>query len=71
MAVSRKSEAAPSSPVSAGGGGGVSGSTDQINNALEMIEGFPNWRKVNRENEVPYYFHIVTQETSWDPPTTQ
>ena len=38
---------------------------------LALVDGFPNWRKVAREGDSPYYFHILTQETRWDPPTTQ
>lgn len=38
---------------------------------LEVVEGFSNWRKVDRgDGQMPYYFHIQTQETRWEPPTT-
>ena len=37
---------------------------------LDAVEGFPNWRRVDRENETPYYFHVLTQETRWEIPTT-
>ncbi len=35
---------------------------------LELVEGFPEWRKVDRNDGSPYYFNIYTQETRWDPP---
>ncbi|KAJ3325340.1 Myosin 10A, isoform D [Boothiomyces sp. JEL0866] len=38
---------------------------------LEVVEGFSNWRKVDRgDGQMPYYFHIQTQETRWEPPTS-
>jgi hypothetical protein len=36
---------------------------------LESVPGFSNWRKVARTGEKPYYFHIVSQQTSWEMPT--
>jgi WW domain len=36
---------------------------------LGIIEGFPDWRKVDCEDGVPYYFNIVTQETQWEVPS--
>ena len=37
---------------------------------LMPVEGLSNWRMVQRGTEKPYYFHIVTQETSWELPTS-
>ncbi|KAJ3269397.1 Myosin 10A, isoform D [Terramyces sp. JEL0728] len=38
---------------------------------LEIVEGFSNWRKVDRgDGQMPYYFHFQTQETRWEPPTS-
>ena len=31
---------------------------------LELVEGKPDWRKVNNEDTV-YYFNVVTRETTW------
>jgi hypothetical protein len=45
--------------------------TEEEDSDLWPVEGYSNWRKVEREGETPYYFHILTQETRWDPPTTQ
>jgi hypothetical protein len=36
---------------------------------IEMVEGFPEWRKVDRGDGMPYFFHMETQETRWEPPT--
>lgn len=36
---------------------------------LDGVQGFSNWRKVDRGDDMPYYFHIVTQETRWELPT--
>jgi hypothetical protein len=36
---------------------------------LEMVEGFPEWRRVDRGDGMPYFFHVETQETRWDPPS--
>lgn len=36
---------------------------------LGVIEGFPDWRKVECDDGVPYYFNIFTQETTWELPT--
>lgn len=35
---------------------------------LGIIEGFPDWRKVDCDDGVPYYFNAITQETQWDMP---
>jgi hypothetical protein len=36
---------------------------------VQMVEGFSNWRKVDRGNGMPYYFHMISQETRWEPPS--
>jgi hypothetical protein len=36
---------------------------------LGIIIEFPDWRQVMCSDGVPYYFNVLTQETSWDPPT--
>ncbi|TPX69374.1 hypothetical protein SpCBS45565_g02378 [Spizellomyces sp. 'palustris'] len=36
--------------------------------AVEPVEGYPDWRKVDRGDEQIYYFNVITQETSWAPP---
>ncbi|KAI8895289.1 hypothetical protein BC833DRAFT_623172 [Globomyces pollinis-pini] len=41
---------------------------DDIN--VDIVEGFPNWKRVDRGDGMPYYFHVNTQETRWDPPTS-
>lgn len=35
---------------------------------VEPVEGFPDWRRVDRGEQQPYYFNVLTQETSWSPP---
>ena len=35
---------------------------------LIPVEGLSNWRMVQRGTEKAYYFHIITQETSWELP---
>ncbi|KNC98059.1 uncharacterized protein SPPG_06473 [Spizellomyces punctatus DAOM BR117] len=35
---------------------------------VESVEGYPDWRKVDRGDEQIYYFNVITQETSWTPP---
>ncbi len=47
-----------------------SGHSEEDGVALDVVEGFPDWRKVDRGDDPPYYFHIVTQETRWDFPTS-
>ncbi|KAJ3358750.1 Myosin 10A, isoform D [Kappamyces sp. JEL0680] len=56
------------SNLSSGTSGTSEAEDDSI--ALDMVDGFSNWRKVDRGDEPPYYFHIVTQETRWEPPVT-
>lgn len=45
------------------------GKTEIGEDELAEVKGFPNWRKVDRGDGMPYYFHIETQETSWEYPT--
>lgn len=35
---------------------------------LTDVEGFPDWRRVEKEAGLIYYFNINTSETSWTPP---
>ncbi|KAH6599748.1 hypothetical protein BASA50_002773 [Batrachochytrium salamandrivorans] len=35
---------------------------------LELVEGFAQWRRVDRGDGLPYYFNINTQETRWEHP---
>lgn len=45
-------------------------SADEDGIVLGAVDGFMNWRKVDRGEDLPYYFHVITQETRWDPPTS-
>lgn len=47
------------------------GGAEERDTNLWPVEGFLNWRKVDREGETPYYFHILSKETRWDPPSAQ
>lgn len=35
---------------------------------LEDVPGYPLWKKVDRGDGMPYYFHTETQETAWEIP---
>lgn len=37
---------------------------------VDLVPGFPNWRKVDRGEEMSYYFNVLNQETRWDPPVS-
>lgn len=37
---------------------------------LAPVEGFTNWKKVDRGDDPPYYFHVITQETRWEFPVS-
>jgi hypothetical protein len=45
--------------------------TEEDGVELGVIEGFPDWRKVDRGDGNPYFFHIITQETRWETPTVE
>lgn len=45
--------------------------TEEEGVELGIVEGFPDWRKVDRGDGNPYFFHIVTQETRWESPTAE
>lgn len=36
---------------------------------VETVEGWAEWRRVNR-GDVVYYFNVITNETSWNLPNT-
>ena len=36
---------------------------------LDIVEGFPDWRKVDRGDGQIYYFNLLTKETVWELPT--
>lgn len=36
---------------------------------IEPVEGYPDWRRVDRGDEPPYYYNVLTRETSWSPPS--
>lgn len=38
-----------------------------IEQQIEFVEGFPEWRKVERDGVV-YWCNVVTMESQWDPP---
>jgi hypothetical protein len=68
-----KNESTKTEDPSEGSGGeeeaGEVGETEVEEDALDEVKGFPNWRKVDRGDGMPYYFHVETQETSWELPT--
>ncbi|OAJ36250.1 hypothetical protein BDEG_20443 [Batrachochytrium dendrobatidis JEL423] len=35
---------------------------------LNLVEGYPMWRCVDRGDGMPYFFNINTQETRWEHP---
>nr|KAJ3421048.1 Rho guanine nucleotide exchange factor 4 [Polyrhizophydium stewartii] len=36
---------------------------------LDSVDGFPDWRRVDRGDGMPYFFNINTQETRWEHPS--
>ncbi|TPX45095.1 hypothetical protein SeLEV6574_g04083 [Synchytrium endobioticum] len=63
-----------SDPVFGSNNAGASqgdGDADSINSeysVLENVEGYPEWKKVDRGEGIVYYFKLDTQETSWFAP---
>ncbi|KAI8926331.1 hypothetical protein BC831DRAFT_456795 [Entophlyctis helioformis] len=41
---------------------------DEDNVLLDLVDGFPDWRRVDRGDGMPYFFNINTQETRWESP---
>lgn len=42
--------------------------TENEDTSVQNIPGFPDWRKVDRGDGNPYYFHVITEETRWEYP---
>ncbi len=41
---------------------------DEELKAVQIVDGFPDWRKVETDDGIPYYYNAVTQETQWECP---
>ncbi|KAJ3288135.1 cytochrome c oxidase subunit 1 [Borealophlyctis nickersoniae] len=52
----------------AGGDENDENESDEEDPQLEVVEGFPDWRKVDRGDGVVYYCNLVTSESRWTPP---
>lgn len=38
-----------------------------LDQQVELVEGYPDWRKVDRDGVV-YWCNVVTMESRWEPP---
>lgn len=51
--------------------GAAEAAPDEETVELGLVEGYPDWRRVDCDDGVPYYFNVVTSETQWEAPGSE